>query len=70
LLYGSTGLIDANLPSLSALRGRLRLMAGQQVGMFGVHVLVFDAETDRYLGRRDIVIDDGEPVLVSPAVGR
>jgi hypothetical protein len=47
----------------------LLLMAHEPVEMSGVHVLVFDAETDRYMGRRDIVLDDGEPVLVSPAVG-
>jgi hypothetical protein len=69
MLYRSQGLVDANLPSLSALRERLRLMAGQPVGMSGVYVLVFDVETDRYLGRRDILVDDGELVLVSPAVG-
>jgi hypothetical protein len=69
LLYSSYGLVDANLSSFSALRERLRLMTRQPVGMSGVHVLVFDAETDRYLGRRDIIIDDGEPVLVRPVVG-
>jgi hypothetical protein len=69
LLYCSQGLVDANLPSMSALRERLRLMARQPLGMSGVHILVFDAETDRYLGRRDIVVDEGELVLVSPAVG-
>jgi hypothetical protein len=69
LLYSSYGLVDANLPNLSALHERLRRMARQPVGMSGVHVLVYDAETDRYLGRRDIIVDNGEPVLVSPAVG-
>ncbi|HWE12558.1 MAG TPA: hypothetical protein VG365_03550 [Solirubrobacteraceae bacterium] len=69
LLYSSHGLVDANLPNLSALHERLRQMNRQPVGMSGVHVLVFDAETDRYLYRRDILVDDGEPVLVSPAVG-
>jgi hypothetical protein len=84
LLYTSHGLVDAGLPSWSALCERLRLMARQPVGVSGVYVLVFDAETDRYLGRRDIVlfeaepdrylgrreivVDDGELVLVSPAV--
>jgi hypothetical protein len=84
LLYSSRGLVDAGLPTWSALCERLRLMARQPVGVSGVYVLVFDAETDRYLGRRDIVafdtetdrylgrrdivVDNGELVLVSPAV--
>jgi hypothetical protein len=69
LLYRSHGLVDANLPSLSALQERLRLMARQPLGMSNVHVLMFDDETDRYLGRRDIVVDDGELVLVSSGDG-
>jgi hypothetical protein len=69
LLYSSRGLVDADLPGEAALRERLRQMAGQPGGLSGVYVLVFDAATDRYLGRCDIVVDDGEPVLVGPAVG-
>ena len=69
LLYSSQGLVDANLPSLAALQERLRRMTRKPVGMLGVHVLIYDTETDRYLGRREIVIDHGEPVLVSPPAG-
>jgi hypothetical protein len=69
LLYGSRGLIDANLPGLSAVRDRLRLIDRDPAGASGMHVLVFDAETDGYLGRRDILLDGDEPVLVSPALG-
>ncbi|HWD73733.1 MAG TPA: hypothetical protein VG371_01255 [Solirubrobacteraceae bacterium] len=69
LLYSSRGLVDADLPGEAALRERLRQMAGQPGGLSGVYVLVFDTGTDRYLGRCDIVVDDGEPVLVGPAVG-
>lgn len=69
MLYASHGLVDANIPTWSALHERLRLMAGQPAVTSGVHVLIFDAGTNRYLGRRDIVLDDGEPMLVNPAVG-
>lgn len=68
LLYRSHELVDAGLPSLPALRERLRLMAEEPVGMSGVYVLIFDTETDRYLGRREILVDNGEPVLVDPTV--
>jgi hypothetical protein len=68
LLYSSRGLIDADLPSFLALRERLRQMARQPAGLSGVYVLVFDTATDRYLGRCDIVVDEGEPVLVGPAI--
>lgn len=43
-------------------------MAEEPVGMSGVYVLIFDTETDRYLGRREILVDNGEPVLVDPTV--
>jgi hypothetical protein len=70
LLYSSHGLVDAGLPSVSAVCERLGLMSRKPGDKSGVYVLVYDAETDRYLGRRDIVVDDGELVLVSPAVSR
>lgn len=69
LIYSGNGLVDANLHNVPALHGRLRLMARRRREMAGAHVLVFHTETDRYLGRRDIIIDDGEPVLVCPEVG-
>jgi hypothetical protein len=64
VLYGGHGLIDADLPGLPALRERLAQMVRRPGGLSGVFVLVFDTETDRYLGRCDILVDDGKPVLV------
>jgi hypothetical protein len=68
LLYSNRGLLDADLPSLSALRERLRQMAGRPGGLSGAYALAFDRKTDRYMGRCDIFVEDGEPLLVGPPV--
>jgi hypothetical protein len=66
LLYASHGLIDANLPSFAALHERLRLkLAGQPSGMSNLYVLVFD-DDGRFRGRRDVMVQDGRPLLVPP----
>ena len=67
LLYAGDGLIDANIPTLAALRERLRLeLAGQPSAMSDLYVLVFNAGDGRYLGRRNVLVEDGHPVLVLP----
>jgi hypothetical protein len=64
-------LIDANLPTVAALRERLRLeVAGHPSGMSDLYVLVFDRGDGRFLGRRSVMVEDGHPVLVPPGVGR
>jgi hypothetical protein len=70
LLYADRGLVDADVPTLAALREHLRrLVNGQPPGPAGLYVLVFDSADDRYLGRVDVLVEDGEPVLVRPATG-
>jgi hypothetical protein len=67
LLYGPHGLIDANIPTVAALRERLRLeAAGRPSATSDLYVLVFDRADGRFLGRRDVVIEDGYPIVVSP----
>jgi hypothetical protein len=68
LLYADRTLIDANIPTFAALRERLRpLVRGRPSGLSDLHVLVFDTGDDSYLGRRNVLVWDGEPVLVRPA---
>jgi hypothetical protein len=65
LLYGSGGLIDANLPTLAALYKRLRLaVAARPSGTSDLRVLIFNCGDDRFLGRGDVLVEDGNPVLV------
>ena len=67
LLYAAHGLIDANIPTIAALRERLRLeVATQPSGMSNLYVLVFDRGDDRFLGRCSVMVEDGHPVLVRP----
>lgn len=67
VLYAGHVLIDANLPTLVALRERLRLeVARQPSAMADLHVLVFNCGDGRYLGRLNVVLEDGQPVLALP----
>ena len=67
LLYAGHGVIDANIPTLAALRERLRLeVAGKPSAMSDLYVLVFSRDDGRYLGRRNVLVADGHPVLVPP----
>jgi hypothetical protein len=67
LLYACRGLIDANISSLAALLARLRLeVAGRPAGVSDLWVLVFDPDDGRYLGRLNVLVEDGRPLLVRP----
>jgi hypothetical protein len=70
LLYRGHSLIDANIPTVAALRERLRLeVAARPRGVSDLHVLVFERGDGRFLGRRGVLVEDGHPVLVSPGLG-
>jgi hypothetical protein len=70
LLYAGHGLVDANLPTVAALRDCLRLkLAGRPPGMSDLYVLIFDHD-GRFLDRRGVMVQDGHPCLVPPRVGR
>ena len=67
LLYAGHGLIDANIPTIAALRERLRReVARRPAIMSELYVLVFDRGDDRFLGRCGVMVQDGHPVLVRP----
>jgi hypothetical protein len=70
LLYGGHGLIDANIPTVAALRERLRLeVAARPRGVSDLYVLIFERGEGRFLGRRRVLVEDGYPVLVSSGHG-
>ena len=61
------GVIGANIPPLAApyKRGRLEV-AGQPSAMSDRYVPVFSRGDGRYLGRRNVLVEDGHPMLVPP----
>lgn len=70
LLYAGHSLIDANIPTIAALRERLRMeVAARPREVSDLYVLVFDRGDGRFLGRRRVLVEHGHPVLVSPGLG-
>lgn len=67
LLYAGGGLIDANIPTLAPLYKRLRLeVAARPLGAPDLCVLIFECGDGRFVGRGDVLVEDGNPVLVLP----
>jgi hypothetical protein len=53
------------IPTLAASRERVRLeVAGEPAAMSDLYVLVIKRGEGRYLGRRNVLVEDGQPVLV------